>query len=849
MMEGPHDDPNEDGFAAAEPQESEATIQPSTSEQPKQAFEANPQDLVHMFSSTLDAFRAAIKGRDAAKAQALLEDEGPAIARFEYEWIDDLYRLGYNAKEVVEALIQEKDVWIYYTQPALKTSMISSFHQSDCTHFWSQGTSVMVNKVAESPHSKPRSQGMSEETIKQTVAEMCGLAGVIPVSTTLSEWNGQVNFSPDNPSVAGISYTPCRDSTGCLGFVMTVHRICTILNNIVDLCGWLQENGLCCNSFTILICPRKDATVEVISVPFSMLRKIQTTMASLDIAPQEQDLLNGALHASINILHIFYPTTEFPVSLGMPGEFEGIQKDILEYSALAAQSLCVGMLSFSNAHTGPLKPFFLEHEVFEVHMRGMDKANVVLSARLVELGCMKNMLGDRVLAFTSTEVTTDRVRHKLLASPEDLVETWGPGQYLTDGSDSQSQRLFAIAIGGGIVRATQDVSLLHWEQGSLDTKLTELLSGHAFDAHRKSLIGGHPTLNSECPMAEIALTTMQLGSPRDFLGVSRDQWAVTERQLGGQLGYSYAFLTANQTWTKIKGRTLKDVNLLRDRESLPIAFLDAPWGVQVSLCTSVAQRVPLREVVANVIKPMIEDEVPLPEGWLELLQKHHAIENLRSARFGEWARTELPEDMQTTLARAVHRVLVALHNTGFDTSTEELVVACALPSDPFRCFRIACKDRQLWARLLRDSDCCATFACVTTHCLETRAWKCQGQASWQRHIKPILLATAVSQFEIRKDKWQMVLGELQAGVDYCFGDNGVELIAKWVSESPHQSAKTVETRLEIEQLRVPARILKILYAKRPTRRLQERQSIADSFAKEVLLHDKTRTGVIGLPGE
>lgn len=63
---------------------------------------------------------------------------------------------------------------------------------------------------------------------------------------------------------------------------------------------------------------------------------------------------------------------------------------------------------------------------------------------------------------------------------------------------------------------------------------------------------------------------------------------------------NYVMFQAIAASHKIPGRNLKQHRLQQDDETL-VPFLDNIWAVQVSFCTGVARRVPLREMIADLL--------------------------------------------------------------------------------------------------------------------------------------------------------------------------------------------------------------------------------------------------------
>lgn len=61
--------------------------------------------------------------------------------------------------------------------------------------------------------------------------------------------------------------------------------------------------------------------------------------------------------------------------------------------------------------------------------------------------------------------TPYKERYDLLSTPEDFVDTWGPGQYVFADTESASRTLSAIMIGGGSAKPdSEDTRTLHWSK-------------------------------------------------------------------------------------------------------------------------------------------------------------------------------------------------------------------------------------------------------------------------------------------------------------------------------------------------------------------------------------------------
>ena len=100
------------------------------------------------------------------------------------------------------------------------------------------------------PSFDPDPNSTSENGIRHSVQELCGLAGVAPVSRNRREWNGNVRFEDEN-STAIVSYAFLADEDNP-GHLAMASRINKALEGACIAEGLVQAAGFCCDSFTIL---------------------------------------------------------------------------------------------------------------------------------------------------------------------------------------------------------------------------------------------------------------------------------------------------------------------------------------------------------------------------------------------------------------------------------------------------------------------------------------------------------------------------------------------------------------------------------------------------------------------
>lgn len=326
--------------------------------------------------------------------------------------------------------------------------------------------------------------------------------------------------------------------------------------------------------------------------------------------------------------------------------------------------------------------------------------------------------------------------YDLWTNSHDLLDTWGPSHFFFQ--QRTSKLPFAIKIGNGIVFASDlDNNKFHW---SRNVSL-EHLPRRALDTLSKMVIGTSITINRTCIIDEKkcwANSTTFL----EPLGPYGIHWELDERQLGIQLGY-YATAQAIAASHKLPGQTLKQHRLQQDNKTL-IPFLDNLWGVQVSFCTRVARRVPLREIVADMLPVFAVASISSHDDahmWEELKTTHNIFYAFQHNGIRDWL-IKLPQQLHQHVLKTIRRIFAVLQHTGLDREGKILLVAWPHEDEIFRCFKIPCDKESSWAGVLADSEDSATFAYITTRCFETKNIKCSGtNPAWKGAIP--LIETAV----------------------------------------------------------------------------------------------------------
>ena len=799
--------------------------------------EVGQPDLPNPSSNLL---RKLVSGKDEIALQKILSDHFEEIARQDFEWLHELKDMGYTSKEIAALLLSDQNdsPWIYLISSDLEERKLSvDFHQPGCVH-----SGGLLRKV---PMTHPTtlgadivvrdgvSESSSEVDIERTINEFCGLGGVLPVSREIREWNGHVTFDGSENTTALISYRmqPVEEASARLDLL---NRLSKIMRGACSAIGELQEKGFCCDRITILRLDNElNSFVELTCINVDNIIKLRRSLKiglteALKLGRFSEvgvtGALNSAVSASIEILEAVCGYTGFDdlSSYSTPTDYA------LHCYSLAVQVLCVAISSYHHAHIGEVRPYFLTTPLREIHLCGYQELHasgkhIVVSLR--RLTCMHQMVQNEVLVFeTCTSSDSPRgsdIDLDLLALAEDIVDTWGAARFVVDPQDPSGQRLYAIEVRGGTIRPIErDDNLFHWTRG------IGQYSGlsKAFDAKSKILIGA-TTPNPVCPLDEQSCWEAS-GDYLSPLRTDSEHWEFSELQAGIQ-GGQYAILQFNSTYVKQPGMTLKQSHLSSPPNEFFIPFLQSKCGLKISFCTGVAQRVPLCEVLADVMVAFVEARSPMPRDWDLLKNKHDIVNGFRSRDLKAWLMS-LPFNLQILTAQIVRYVLSWLQDTGINRTGEELIIAWAKPEDPFQCFKVRCERENLWARILADSEHCATFAYITMECLETDERRCGHVRQLPWHHAAASLDTFVCRhFNTREAMMpSFAPWDLQPQCAYWIGKPGSHLIAKLdVTRTAH------EPHLIVKHSRIPEGVRMRLER---LERIKERQTTVGT-AKPVVI--------------
>lgn len=176
-----------------------------------------------------------------------------------------------------------------------------------------------------------------------------------------------------------------------------------------------------------------------------------------------------------------------------------------------------------------------------------------------------------------------------------------------------------------------------------------------------------------------------------------------------------------------------------------IRHLECYYGLRVSFCTAIAQRVPLRRVIADFL-PDTAGTLTNPEdieSWRRIRDEYGALDKLLNtkASLHEWVVSFDSNNLRSLLHRLLYMALGALRLTGLDSDGKYCTLLW-LQDGVEKRLRVPASEDTRWVSILKDTDHTATFAYITRLCLVSDESPCRGlNPKWPNRI--YFLETAI----------------------------------------------------------------------------------------------------------
>jgi hypothetical protein len=450
----------------------------------------NLPDKVDNTDVTPGTLRKAVENYDSSAVRELLEHDLDCVSHHEYKWLHELVEVGYSRSNIADLLLEEAmdAPWIYFnSQDRLPLGVGTQ-----------RPTSILESPPDIAPLESPWVSKRHDTQIM--IQQLCGLGGVAPISRSLEDWNGEVDFMK-NYSVSQVSYAITSEDSGYNDSSMLLPRLRRVLQNFCEAAKVLQRARLCSNRFTIARAhiastPSSPGTVklETVNIDLAVALLAEFDNISTRASPDTFNLLTS-FEIAANILRPLMPS-----AMKTSAKSLGVQA-YLHLCCLAVQFLCFGLVSFCQGHVGPIELFFINRLQVRSELLGSRilkedglHLDPHITVHLAKLTCFGQMTGGPLITFSmssgwlegdartrntdqedaedgiSTEpVSLDPIdmypgegEHHLEAMPNDIVYTWGPGQLIPFEGDEPL--LKAVLIGGGIIYPKDEVvNEFHWE--------------------------------------------------------------------------------------------------------------------------------------------------------------------------------------------------------------------------------------------------------------------------------------------------------------------------------------------------------------------------------------------------
>lgn len=726
-------------------------------------------------NSPHDTLSSIIASGNEASLEQHLHDFWSQLLDAELQWLRPL-QYEYTCEEIAKLLLQdaEDSPWIYFEPVPDLTGNLGphrSHHLPNCSHDRPHG-----------PHSEyspirplPASAGLNTNVWDQ-IAGLCGLGGVTPETRDRNLWPGQAWFNKDSDG----------EKTTSIIIYWRKWSLVSVLRRWRKAVSLAQQAGLCCDRFTILVRPLDSSArpaerqkvspdVNLRSITFETVCQLHEFLESWRSSPP------GTLPSSVDYVNQLCDRILGP-HLSGHGVHKRNEIYSLHLASLVTQIICVGFLSYLNAHVGPLEAFFLDTEQRQICLMGIARNDSVdlpiIEAKLVQMTCIGDMLGNQVMVFHGNKHSAshfDGIRSDLRASGENCLDTWGSGHIYS------TSQVYAIGLRGGYIAKRVGVDRMwHWAPGDPGPPSVY----EPFSLREEICIGAQVQVNEHCEVKLDALES-KFASALYALGTFRPHWRKDNLQRGVEAGPEYLKLTVVSGLRFMDGRTLKAVKL-HEQLLYPWHCLEEALGLQVSLCTGVARRVRLRDLVAEVLPCFVaHSELVL---WQSLLTVDIQSVFSGDVNLGDWAVT-LPSSELDFLITLLRRVLEELKNTGIEASDQgdrSLVVAWITSTGRRFCSKIPAQGESSWIRILEDSDTSATFAYFTSKCLITEEHPCNKSSCVENARRVRILGTAICSAEA--DQVTAPRGwSIEDGRSYAFRtfDSKIMVIAQRKEGSSH----------------------------------------------------------------
>lgn len=502
-------------------------------------------------------------------------------------------------------------------------------------------------------------------------------------------------------------------------------------SNLTSAFRMLHRDAGCCDHFSILL-NRGDHTLDLVSIPYSDVREIENTLADTSISSvQVRDHMLRALCIA-RFVDLGWAREIHTLTTGL----ERLRDTTSDYTsdegmhlcALLAQMFSVGLVTYCRGHSRNFNHDELSRSVEEFKLQGISSSKAPsITAKRVQLKCLGNMLRRKVWAFSCSETgeLSDDSFYSVRGTVEDICDLWG-GKIVGESGSARMQ----LQIGEGVLcesatmascnfKPLEDLPVpayLHYSTNAA----AETIPIDLLNPTNQVLIGA-TWINKDCKLLRGACHAYITSRTEFFpMGTRPPAWKTTGRSAvmsGGPKGISFS---VGMSQSRDSGRTLK-ADII---EKKSLKALNSPWGLELSLCTGIARRVPLRKLLYGEVIKYLELEL---DEWDVISD---TVGQLAGCSNGDFATTisGLDAAKKSGLKKVTELLLLAMEHTGNKDGNELVLWWPEVTVEP-RGLRINKEwfaGRNPWLPMIQDSEHCAIFGLITNRCLQHDGFKtCQ----------------------------------------------------------------------------------------------------------------------------
>lgn len=539
--------------------------------------------------------------------------------------------------------------------------------------------------------------------------------------------------------------------------------------NLLTAFSVLQSQHGCCDSITILV--KHDLFKPVIRIRKIQLQTLLDMNRCLGDQMQRPEVQKICVDffEQLGEQHIASRIAGFPSV-----HFMNLDLTCLHLCSLILQVASLSMVTYIQSHSREFYSPWLSRPIESFKLRGCDPNGLSMRVERLDLACAGKMTGGKVWTFRSNDSPQRsgkpvREGHWLLADVSLLLDTWG-GSIVKAGTGSDGIKIFLEAGNGQVVPRRADIAstpslTCHWVPNS-EVNWWEPRTNDAIEFDKELLIGA-TTVNPNCKLYSRNVQQTLSGLLFD-LKTRPPSWKLEEIEgslSAGQYGTgNIKFVFRKEYGLSIKQSILDNWSCRRS-----LLVLNEPWGLEYSLCTGIARRVPIKNLLHGEVAKYILAN--LPDSWKVVEDEvKRLIQDIPRMSQEDWAQTAatLTGITKETLENVTELLLLAMEFTEVIEDGKGITLWWPEPELSLsRCRGLKIpfpkSSPASWLHMLKSSRCCAVFGVVTRDCLEysgLRSCNSTNPDHGLQSIRTIMLDTFLCPTDcLASPTWSMQEGE------------------------------------------------------------------------------------------